>query len=71
MEWIEFRRKHPKTHLVAGEYDPEDAFARISHFGIVGRLILALRPAGDWAMQKTRLHDGSLFVLLMNGMRTL
>ena len=55
MEWAEFKRKHPKSHLVAGEYDPAEAFSRVSHFGIVGRLVVALRPGGEWAIQKVPL----------------
>ena len=52
MEWAEFKRKHRKAHLVTGEYDPFEAFSRVSHFGIVGRLVVALRPSGEWALQK-------------------
>jgi hypothetical protein len=52
MEWAEFKRKRRKAHLVTGEYDPDEAFCRVSHFGIVGRLVAALRPSGEWALQK-------------------
>jgi hypothetical protein len=55
MEWAEFSRKHSNAHLVAGEYDTKEAFSRISHFGIVGRLVVALHPGGEWAIQKVRL----------------
>jgi hypothetical protein len=52
MEWYGFRDRHRRPHLVLGEYDPAEPFFRISHFGIVGRLVVALRPGGEWAMQR-------------------
>jgi len=56
MEWAEFKRKHRQAHLVvAGEYNPLEAFFRVSHFGIVGRLVVALRPGGERAIEKVRL----------------
>src|SRR5437899_5782756 len=54
MEWHAFTEKHPLAHLVAGEYDPGEIVPRISRFGILGRLVLALQPAGDWAMQRAQ-----------------
>jgi hypothetical protein len=52
MEWVEFKHKCPAAHLVIGEYDPHEPFFKISHFSIVARLVVALLPRGQWAMQK-------------------
>jgi len=54
MEWYAFTEKHPQAHLVAGEYDPGEIVPRVSRFGILGRLVLALQPTGDWAMQRVQ-----------------
>jgi hypothetical protein len=54
MEWYAFTEKHPKAHLLVGEFDPGEPVPRISRFAILGRLVLALQPTGDWAMQKVQ-----------------
>jgi len=52
MEWHAFNRSNPHAHLVIGEYDPDEPFSKTSHFSIVGRLVVALRPSGEWGMEK-------------------
>ena len=54
MEWYAFTEKHPKAHLLVGEFDPGEPVPKISRFAILGRLVLALQPSGDWAMQKVQ-----------------
>jgi hypothetical protein len=54
MEWFAFSEKHIRAHLVSGEFDPREMWRGISRFGALGRLVVALAPAGDWAMNKTR-----------------
>jgi hypothetical protein len=54
MEWYAFTEKHPKAHLLVGEFDPGEPVPKISRFAVLGRLVLALQPSGDWAMQKVQ-----------------
>jgi hypothetical protein len=54
MEWYAFAEKHPKAHLLVGEFDPGEPVPKVSRFAILGRLVLALQPSGDWAMQKVQ-----------------
>ena len=54
MEWYAFTEKYRQAHLVVGEFDPGEPVPRSSRFAILGRLVLALQPTGDWAMQKVQ-----------------
>ena len=63
MEWIAFSDKFPRAHLVSGEYDPLEKWPRMSRFGVLARLVVALEPAGAWAINKmNRSGNNALYV---------
>jgi hypothetical protein len=52
MEWGEFSDRFPRAHLVSGEYDPAERWYGPARFGALARLVVALAPAGAWAINK-------------------
>ena len=48
--WERLVNWHPACHLVTGEYEAD----RVDRLKLLGRLIVALRAKGDWAIRVSR-----------------
>ena len=57
--WHEFLDANPRPHLVIAQFDPVETIpkSKLSRFELLKSLIIALAPAGDFAVTNIRQDD--------------
>ena len=57
--WHKFLDAHPRPHLVIAELDPVETIpkSKLSRFELLKTLVVALVPAGDFALANIRQDD--------------
>jgi hypothetical protein len=63
--WHKFIDANPRPHLVIAEFDPVETIpkSKLSRFELLKTLVIALAPAGDFALANIRQDDrASIYV---------
>lgn len=72
MEWGKFSDTYPRAHLISGEYNPMERWRCRERFSALGNLVVALNPAGQWAINKmARSGESAIYVVYVEAVDAL